>query len=317
MTRKPKAKHPAIHQMTEAEFEKSFPDENACAVYLVKQRWPKEVCCPRCGSYKTYPLKTMQFKWECGDCREGGAYRFSHLVGTIFENTNKPLRDWFRVIRMMMTSKKGVSALQIHRVLGFGSYRTAWYMCHRVRAALHDAEFHKLIGVVEVDETFGGGESKNRHKDKRGGGKGGGGGIGSGKTPVIGAVSRKGTVVAKVIDNIGAATMVGFVREGVSRRVSLLCTDTFRSYESLRREGFPHQTVNHAHGQYVYGAVHTNTIEGFWPLLKRGVMGSYHRVSAKYLPLYVAEFAFRYNNRNNQASLMRRLVAASGVLFSP
>lgn len=179
-TKKPK--HPAIHQMTAAQFDKTFPDENACAVYLVKQRWPKEICCPRCGSYKTYPLKTMQFKWECADCREGGAYRFSHIVGTIFENTNKPLRDWFRVIHMMMTSKKGVSALQVKRVLGFGSYETAWYMCHRVRAALHDPEFKQLIGVVEVDETFVGGEAKNRHKDKRGGGKGRpGGGIGSGQ----------------------------------------------------------------------------------------------------------------------------------------
>lgn len=293
-----------IHQMTAAQFNKAFPDENACCVYLVKQRWPEQVYCPRCGGVKAYPLQTMEWKWECPDCREGGAYRFSHLVGTVFENTNKPLRDWFKVIHMMMTSKKGVSALQVHRTLGFGSYRTAWYMCHRIRTSLQDKDFLQLIGVVEVDETFVGGEAKNRHKDKRGGGKGGGGGgIGSGKIAVVGAVQRKGKVVAKVIESIDSATLIGFVREAVSRRVSLLCTDQWKVYDALGvgypRHGYPHKSVNHARGQYVYGAVHTNTIEGFWSLLKRGVMGSYHKVSAKYLPLYIAEFSFRYNNRSN------------------
>lgn len=124
-----------------------------------------------------------------------------------------------------------------------------------------------------------------------------------GKIPVIGAVARKGKVIAKVIESIDAKTLIGFVQEAVSRSVSLLCTDQWKVYEALGvgypKRGFPHKSVNHAHGQYVYGAVHTNTIEGFWSLLKRGVMGSYHKVSAKYLPLYVAEFGFRYNNRLN------------------
>jgi ISXO2-like transposase domain len=213
------------------------------------------------------------------------------------------LLDWFRVIHMMVTSKKGVSALQVKRTLGFGSYSTAWYMCHRIRVAMRDKEFLQLVGVVEVDETFIGGKAENRHIGKRGGGKGGGGGVGSGKTPVIRAVQRKGNIVAKVVSSNDAKELLGFVHEAVSRKVSLLCTDQWKVYDALGigypKRGYRHQSVNHSRGQYVCGAVHTNTIEGFWSILKRGIMGSYHRVSAKYLPLYVAEFSFRYNNRLN------------------
>src|SRR6266852_2857055 len=262
-----KPKKRVIHQMTVSQFEKAFPDENACCVYLVARRWPNRVYCPRCGSTKPYALKTMQWKWECPDCREGGAYRFSHIVGTIFENTNKPLRDWFRVIHLMLTSKKGMSALQIYRMLSFGSYRTAWYMCHRVRAGLGNEDFRKLMGIVEVDETFVGGKAKNRHWDKRGGGDGTGG-IGSGKAAIAGAVTRKGNVVARVIENVRATTLTEFVRESVSTKVSLLCTDQWVGYKHLDRD-FPHVTIDHAHGQYVVGAVHTQTIEGFWSLIKR------------------------------------------------
>ncbi len=239
----------------------------------------------------------MELKWECPECREGGAYRFSHLVGTIFENTKVNLREWFRVIHMMMTSKKGVAALEVMRVMGFGSYKTAHYMCHRIRTALVDKEFQKLMGVVEVDETFVGGKAKNRHKDKRGSGEGGTGG--SGKAIVVGAISRKGNIVARVIDNVQAKTLTKFVREVVSTEVSLLCTDQWVGYNYLGAE-FPHETVDHNKGQYVIGAIHTQNIEGFWSLIKRGVVGTFHNVSRKYLPLYVAEFQFRHNNRMNE-----------------
>ena len=286
-----------IQQLTVAQFEAMFPDEDACRTYLVQNRWPEGVRCPRCGNENVYELQTMRWKWECSACREGGAYRFSHLVGTVFENTNKPLREWFRVIHFMLTSRKGVSALQVYRVMGFGSYKTAWYMCHRIRAGLRDREFHKLMGIVEVDETFIGGKAKNRHKDKRGGG--GTGGVGSGKTPIAGAVSRKGSVVARVIENVQASTLTGFVRESVSHKVSLLVTDQWVGYKDLAPE-FPHEVINHAARQYVVGAVHTNTIEGFWSIFKRGVVGTFHKVSRKYMPLYVAEFQFRYNNRENE-----------------
>jgi transposase-like protein/IS1 family transposase len=290
-------KQPAqIMQMTIGQFEKAFPTEEACDAFLVAHRWPDGVYCPRCGGAHVYPLQTMKYKWECPDCREGGAYRFSHLVGTIFENTNIDLRDWFRVIHLMLTSKKGISARQVHRYMGFGSYKTAWYMCHRIRAALVDREFQKLIGVVEVDETFIGGKNRNRHRSKRGDGSGGG--EGSGKTPIAGAVSRKGNVVARVIEDVTTRTLATFVRETVSTEVSLLCTDAYAAYRDMHKL-YPHGVINHEMGQYVVGAVHTNTIEGFWSLVKRGVVGTFHKVSRKYLPLYVAEFQFRYNHRNN------------------
>lgn len=286
-----------IQQMTVAQWEAAFPDEDACDAYLVAHRWPTGVSCPRCGSTNVYSLPSKKWHWECPDCRQGGAYRFSNIAGTIFENTKVNLREWFRVIHLMLASKKGMSALQIQRYMGFGSYKTAWYMCHRIRAALQDKEFTKLLGEVEVDETYVGGKAKNRHKGRRG--PGGDNPTGTaGKHAVVGAVSRKGNVVARVIDNTDTMTLDAFVRQVVSDKVSLLATDEHAGYRFLRH-GYPHGVIRHSAGQYVNGAIHTNTIEGFWSIFKRGVVGTFHKVSRKYLPLYVAEFQFRYNNREN------------------
>lgn len=291
MARRPRP----VHQMTVAQFEATFPDEDACKAYLVARRWPNGVVCPRCGNLKVFAVGSMAFKWQCYQCAPDAGYRFSHIAGTIFENTNKPLREWFRVTHLMLTSKKGISALQIQRIMGFGSYGTAHSMCHKIRAALIEPET-KLGGIVEVDETFVGGKAKNRHWDKRDGLPGPT--AGGRKTIVVGAIKRKGNVIARVIGNVKQATLEAFVNEAVSEKVSLLCTDQWVGYHGLGKS-YPHATVDHAKRQYVVGAVHTQTIEGFWSIFKRGIVGSFHKVSKKYMPLYVAEFQFRYNNRFN------------------
>ncbi|MGB9364936.1 MAG: IS1595 family transposase [Xanthobacteraceae bacterium] len=288
MAKRPKP----VPQMTVQQFEAAFPDEDACIAYLVARRWPEGVSCPRCENKEVYALGTGRH-WQCQSCNSDG-YRFSHIAGTVFENTNKPLKDWFRVTHTMLTSKKGVSALQIHRTMGFGSYKTAWYMCHRIRAALIEMDMDKLGGIVEVDESWIGGKDRNKHRSKRGfGGKH----APSTKTPIIGAVSRKGSVVARVLASVTAKAAESFVREVVSDKVSLLATDESRVYDKLT--DYPHQTVVHAAGRYVVGAVHTQTIEGFWSIFKRGIVGSFHKVSRKYMALYVVEFQFRYNHRND------------------
>jgi transposase-like protein len=279
-------------QMTLRQFDELFPTDDACKAYLVQRRWPSAVNCPRCGNANVWELEARPFHWLCRGCLEQG-YRFSVLVGTVFENTKIGLREWFRVIHMMVTAKKGVAALEVQRVMGFGSYKTAHYMCHRIRAALIDPEFRKLMGIVEVDETYIGGSNRNRHWDKKTPGTGV-----AGKEIVVGAIERQGNVVARVIRNTDTTTLDNFVRSAVNEKVSLIATDEHSGYRKLH-ETFPHESVRHGQGEYVRGLVHTGTIDGFWSLLKRGIMGTFHSVSAKYLPLYVAEFEWRYNNRNN------------------
>lgn len=262
-----------------------FSTEEACKTFLQEQRWPNGVQCPRCKSAKVYALKARPFHWVCKGKTCGGrnGYRFSIITKTVFENTNYPLRTWFQVIYLMTQSKKGISALQIHRQIGSGDYRTAWYMCHRIRAAMKDSSFPKLMGEVEIDETYIGGKDKNRHRDNQRKVTGP-----SDKLTVIGAISRKGNVVCKLIEQADRITMSKFVRETVSEQVSLIATDEAQGYRRIG-QSFPHQAVNHGRKEYVRGNIHTNNLESFWSLLKRGVVGIFHNVSKEYLPLYLAE----------------------------
>jgi len=296
-------------------FDRQFPTDDACKTYLVSKRWPAGVRCPRCqAKEKVYALKARPFHWTCKnkDCGGRNGYRFSIITATIFEDTKVGLKLWFKVGYLMLTSKKGISALQIHRVI-FGEdsgsdWRTSWYMCHRWRAAM-TGDVLKLDGEVEVDETFVGGKAKNRHGGlKRGRRKTGRAGI-IGKVAVIGAIARKGNVVCKIIEETDRHTLQGFVREAVSSDVSLVATDEHPGYAKLKDAGFPHESVSHGKGEYVRGNVHTANLDSFWSLLKRGIVGTYHKVSKDYLPLYLNEFSFRHNNRDNP-SMFAELVGS-------
>ena len=282
-------------QMTLRELLSRFPDNDSCKAFLAKKRWPNGVECPRCTNRKVYALRSRPFHWVCKVCGGRNGYRFSVISRTVFENSNYPLREWFRVIFMMLHAKKGMSAHQIHRMIGTGSYETAWYMCTRIRAAMTDNQFIQLMGEVEADETWIGGKKKNLHAWQR---REGTGPWLSNKTEVIGAIARKGNVVCQMIEDSGFRTHEDFVRKVVSRNVSLVATDEAQHYRHLGTY-LPHDQVNHSKAEYVRGRVHTQSIESFWSLLKRGIIGSYHKVSKKYLPLYLNEFTFRFNNRKN------------------
>ncbi len=290
--------------MTFEQFDRQFPTEEACKQYIVAKRWRDGVRCPRCNrKEKVYALKARPFHWVCcnPDCGGRKGYRFSVITHTIFQDTKVPLRAWFKIGYLMLTAKKGLSALQIHRVI-FGEdsgsdWRTSWYICHRWRAAMKGDVLPPLSGEIEVDETFVGGKAQNMHAKKRKeaalvGTKN--------KVAVIGAIARKGMVVAKIIENTDTATLDGFVRQTVAgpKAVKLVATDEHSGYRLLGRE-YNHGVVKHGQGEYLVGTTHTNTIENFWSLFKRGIIGSYHKVSKEYLPLYVNEFAFRFNNRKN------------------
>jgi len=299
------------------QFEKAFPTDEACKKYIVRKRWPKGVTCPRCGAKeKVYALKARPFHWTCcnKDCGGRKGYRFSVTTHTIFQDTKISLRIWFKIGYLMLTAKKGISSLQVRRVI-FGEdsgtdWRTAWYICHRWRAAMTGDAF-PISGSnpVEMDETYIGGKDKNRHWNRKSanqrakapktGGEKPGESVGFGKVGVIGAIERKGNVVARVIGSMDAPTLSGFAQRVTKDGVSLVMTDENPGYSHAFGSGTKHQAINHGRGEYVRGEVHTNDIENFWSLLKRGVVGTYHQVSKDYLPLYLNEFSFRHNNRKN------------------
>jgi hypothetical protein len=295
--------------MTLKDLLEQFLDETACKEYLKAKRWPEGVRCPKCGSEKVFHVTHRPYHWVCKSgaetvdkrtgqvvtCHKRNGYRFSVISGTIFQDTKRPLREWYMVAFLMLNAKKGISSLNVQRIMGFKKEKTAWYMCHRIRAAMKDPEFANLMGTVEVDETYIGGKNANRPLSKRFNLKGRGP---VGKIAVIGAISRKGNVTCQIIEDTSTETMSSFVRQMVSEKVDLVATDESAGYQKLY-QAYTHKTVDHKALEYVRGEVHTNNIESFWSLLKRGVVGTYHNVSKKYLPLYLAEFQFRHNNRNN------------------
>jgi transposase-like protein len=265
-----------------------FGSEAKCRAYLEALRWKDGVVCPRCASRKiSRVLARGQF--DCDSCR----YQFSVTAGTIFHDSHLPLWKWLLAAYMMAEAKKSVSANQLKRTLAV-SYKTAWYLCHRIRAAMQDANPVPLTGVVEVDETYVGGKARNVH----GGRLAGGARHIPDKAVVIGAVQRGGNIRLKVIPHARQRWMTEFVKD-VTDPSAEVYTDDHRAYKDLPLRGRAHKSVNHSAGEYVRADVHTNTIESAWSLFKRSIVGSYHQISVKHMPAYLDEQAFRFNNRKN------------------
>jgi transposase-like protein len=270
-----------------------FKNEETCRNYLEQQRWGGTPACPFCGVIDPYRTN-RGFK-----CREKTCHKkFSVTVGTVYENSKIPLRTWFAAIYLGTSSKKGVSSLQIGRQLGV-TQKTAWFLNHRIREMLRTKAPHMLKDQVQIDETYVGGKESNKHKSKRLPRKAGTRGIPKNdiKTPVFGIVETGGKVVVKVsawVNKKEATSLVDtYVQKG-----STMVTDSFAMYAFLSKgTDFTHVVVDHSKGEYVKGGFHTNGIENFWSLLKRGIIGIFHQVSPWHLQRYCDEFAARFNTR--------------------
>jgi transposase-like protein len=268
-----------------------FSDFEHCRQFMVSLRWADGVVkCPQCGSDHVTYLANNRI-WKCYAKHERPT--FSLKTGTIFEDSPIPLEKWLTAAWLIISCKNGISSYEIHRGLGV-TQKTAWFMLHRIRLAMQEGGFNKLGGEVEVDETFIGGKARNMHKAKRERVITGTGG--KDKTVVLGMVERDGNVRAMVVDNRRKSELQRQVREHVEAGAAIF-TDELKSYEGLE-DDYQHAVINHA-VEYVNGNVHTNTMENFWSLLKRGLHGTYISVEPFHLFRYIDEQAFRYNNRQS------------------
>jgi len=276
-----------MNKYTLADFESEFPDDNVCLEWILSHRYPNGVHCPICDKVTKHHKVAKRPCYECDNC----GHQVYPTAGTIFHKSTTPLKVWFQVIYRMASTRCGISAKQIERETGV-TYKTAWRMFKQVRILLSE-NFWYLTGEVEVDETYIGG----KRSGKRGRGA-------EGKTKVVGAVQRKGSVTTAIVPDVKRSTLTPFIEKNVSRK-SILYTDEFQSYDHLTKLGYNHFRIQHGIGQYVRGSIHTNNIEGFWSLMKRGISGVYHAVSPKYLQYYIDEYAFRYNHRRDEIPMFK------------
>jgi transposase-like protein len=280
--------------MTEAidlcELMERYGDEQSCRNYLEHLRWRNGVRCPKCNGEKISSiLKRDQYNCDNESCR----YQFSVTADTQFHDTHLPLFKWFLATFLICQSRKGMSANQLKRMLRI-NYRTAWYLCHRIRDAMKAVNPQPLGGIVEVDETFVGGKQRG-HQHKVGHPE-------CKKQVVIGIRQRGGELRFFHAEDVKSGTLAKDIKENISQDVDVIMTDDFKSYpKALHDAGVlaEHKTVCHSDGEYVNGDVYTNSIESAFSLLKRGIVGTWHRISAKHLQAYLDEMCFRFDNRNN------------------
>src|ERR1700722_10988451 len=272
-----------------------FHDEAKAYAYLEGVLWPSGPVCPHCGSTERIGAMggnaTRIGLKKCYACRK----QFTVKVGTVYESSHIPLHKWLQATYLMCASKKGISALQIQRTLEI-TYKSAWFMCHRIREAMRDGNLTPMGGqnkVVEIDETYVGGKEKNKHASKRL--RAGRGAVG--KAPVVSLVERDGRVRSMHLPEVTSKTLAPILKRHINKQTYLM-TDDARVYPPITGDFAGHGTVNHGDGEYVRGNFwHTNTVENYFSILKRGIVGTFHHVSQQHLGRYVAEFDFRYNER--------------------
>ncbi len=263
-----------------------FHSEDNCRKYLAVLRWPDGIVCPRCGSKSISGISTRN-QLDCNTCR----YRFSVTSGTIFHDSHLPLWKWFATAYLMVESKKGMSANQIRRTIGV-SYKTAWYLCHRIRAAMAEANPEPLSGTVEADETLVGGKRLRKRSNYR-----------DNKAMVMGVIQRDGKVRLEMADvkqkDLTREMAHDFLRRHTLPELERLITDEQYAYRGFADADTRHETVHHGSKEWARGDVHTNTVENVWSLLQRSIVGSYHKLSFKHLDAYLDELEWRFNNRKN------------------
>ncbi len=269
-----------------------FPDHNSCIEHLEKVRFGDEPYCPNCRGTQVARKADGERvgRWNCHECKSS----FNVLSKTIFQKTKIDLQVWFLAIGLLLNAKKSVSSHQLGRDLGI-NHKSAWYIAMRIRRAM-SVEGDLLQGIIEADECYIGGKPRKFNKLNNGDPKGNKRGRGTDKMPVVGAVERGAAVVAKVAENVSGKGLLNFIKNAVNPEGSLLITDEYPAYRRAN-EIMPHVVINHSR-QYVDGYKHTNTIEGFWSLLKRAWFGSHHRYTLRHADAYIQEACFKYNTRS-------------------